>query len=193
MENLKFHFKKKMNDKKKTPLTIKIAQGTGEKMCTRVLKFSGSGLFFNKRILLIDEKEIRYYSKVPKGFKRGDFNKLTAVSKMGVPTALCEVSYPPVKWLTKKKKQNAIKLIFPQGSQMRYGIRDNQLVHYDKHMKEIKIESHVASIKTMVIRKKVEWVFVFREKIDLQKFVRIIETVTNPEIGLDLESIPKRK
>lgn len=43
----------------------------------------------------------------------------------------------------------------------------------------------------MVIRKKVEWVFVFRTALDLQKFVRLVESVTNPDYGLNLENIPQ--
>lgn len=90
------------------------------------------GLSFNERVLYADEHEIRYYSKCPRGFKNDEFKKLKAVPKTGVPTALCELQFPPVKWLTKKKKKNAVKLIFPQGSQMYYKIKDNKLVYLDK-------------------------------------------------------------
>ena len=175
------------------PLTMKIAQGTGEKMCARILKFSGTGLFFNERVVYIDEKEIHYYSKCPKDFKRNHFYKLTAIPKTGVPTALCQVAFPPVKWLQSKKKKNSIKVIFPQGSQMYYQLEDNELVYLDGQKKRINIESHVSSIKTMVIRKKVEWVFVFRTALDLQKFVRIVEYVTKPEKELDVKNIPTGK
>jgi hypothetical protein len=74
---------------------------------------------------------------------------------------------------------------------MYYKIKDNKYVYLDKQKKEIDIFNHISSIKTMVIRKKVEWVFVFRRAIDLQKFTRIVESVTNPDHGLDLDNIPK--
>jgi hypothetical protein len=149
-------------------LTEEIAEGTGIKLAVRVEKFSGMGLTFNERLLYADECEIRYYSKCPKGLKNDeDFRKIKSIPKTGVPTALCELQFPPVKWLTKKGKRNAVKLIFPQGSQMQYNIKDNKLVYLDKQKKEIDLFNHISSIKTMVIRKKVEWVFVFRKASDL--------------------------
>ena len=72
-------------------LTEEIAEGIGVKLATRVEKFSGMGLSFNERVLYVDDHEIRYYSKCPKGFRNDEFKKLKAVPKTGVPTALCEL------------------------------------------------------------------------------------------------------
>lgn len=112
-------------------LTEDISQGSGIKLSMRVEKFSGLGLTFHERVLYADENEIRYYSKIPKNFKPDNVKKLKDVPKTGIPTALCELDYPPVKWLTKKDKKYAVKLIFPQGSQMFYKISDNQLQYLD--------------------------------------------------------------
>ena len=64
------------------------------KLLTKVEKFSARGFSFHDRLLYIDENEIRYYSAVPKNFKKNDFNKTFKVPKMGVPSALCEIQYP---------------------------------------------------------------------------------------------------
>lgn len=99
---------------------------------------------------------------------------------MGVPTGLCEVQIPSQEWLESKKKSNVVKLIFPQGSQMLYSIGSNQLARKNQKgqiITDIVAHSqHVA--KTYV--KKVVWVFVFNTPFDMQKFVRIVESVTKP-------------
>ena len=97
------------------------------KLCSKVEKFSARGFKFNDRVVYIDKKEIRYYSKVPKHFKRNEFKLLRNTPKMGVPTCLCEIQYPHEEWLTKKKKSNVLKLVFPHGSQMLYKIENNEL------------------------------------------------------------------
>ena len=37
-------------------------------------KLSGKGWSFNQRIIYLDENEIKYYSKVPSGFKKNDYH-----------------------------------------------------------------------------------------------------------------------
>ncbi len=65
-----------------------------QKLVTKVEKFSARGFSFHDRLVYIDDTEIRYYSAVPKNFKKNDFTKVFKLPKMGVPTALCEIMYP---------------------------------------------------------------------------------------------------
>lgn len=164
-----------------------------QKLCARVEKYSSRGFSFNDRVVYIDDKEIRYYSKVPKSFKRNDFKRLKSTPKMGVPTCLCEIQYPHQDWLTKKKKSNVLKLIFPMGSQMLYKIESNVLVRKSQKGVYIgDITSHAMKIGNSY-KKKVEWVFVFSTPFDLQKFAKIVENITQPNKTLDYNNAPQGK
>jgi len=154
------------------------------KMAVKALKFSDRGFTFNERVVYIDAKEIRYYSDPPNPFSKNEFHKLTKVPKVGVPVALVELAYPSEDWLIAKKKKNAIKVIFSQNCQLTYQASGDELIRINKQGKPVEIYDHVAFVKSLPSRKKLEWVFAFRTPQDLHTFIQIVENVTNPDTSV---------
>lgn len=104
---------------------------------------------------------------------------------MGIPTALVELGYPSEEWIAKKKKRNTIKVIFIQGSQMIYQGGGEKMIRLDKSGKSLEISEHVKYIKSIPIKKRSEWVLVFRTPHDLHTFIDIVEHVTIPEAPIN--------
>lgn len=157
-----------------------------QKMAVKGLKFSSRGFTFNERIIYVDTNEIYYYSRAPKDFSKNNFDMLLYdTPKVGIPLSLVELAYPSEDWLVSKKKRNAIKVIFTQGCQMTYRMGgDKKYIHFNKEGKPVNIYDHIATIKSLPMRKKVEWVFVFRTPLDLHAFIEIVENSTNPDSSL---------
>lgn len=139
----------------------------------------------------------RYFSshKPPKDFSKNEFPKIVGLPKVGVPTALVELSYPSEEWIIKKKKKNVIRIIFPQGCQMTYKIAGEKMARFTNTDKQIEIPDQVSYFKAAPPKKKAEWIFVFRNPHDLHTFIQIVENVTNPEIPISkdppITSIPR--
>lgn len=109
------------------------------------------------------------------------------MAKAGIPTALIELGYPSEEWIAKHKKRNAIKVMFIQGSQMTYQGSDGKLVRMEKTGRTVEIIDHVKYMKSIPIKKRAQWVLVFRTPHDLHTFISIIESVTNPEAPISRE------
>lgn len=103
---------------------------------------------------------------------------------MGLPVTLVELAFPSEEWLVKKKKRNAIKVIFPQGCQLTYQAQGDKLLRVNKQGKVVDLYDHISVIKSIPSRKRSDWVFVFRYPQDLHAFIQIVENVTNPDSSI---------
>lgn len=165
-----------------------------EKLAIIAQKLSTKGFTFNERVLYVDNNEIRYYSKVPPGFQNNIFTHLVKLPKAGVPTELAELEFVPKEWMSKKKKYNAIKVIFPEGAQISYDINQSdpsKLLRRDKKKQAIDLRDHISNVKDSNENKKVCWVFSFKKPLELQNFCKIVEEVTNPDNVLNFSKQPQ--
>lgn len=90
------------------------------------------------------------------------------------------MAYPSQEWIVQKNKKNAIKVIFTQGCQLTYRLVGEKIVRIDSLHHVVELADHVNFFKSMPIKKRSEWVFVFRTPLDLHNFISIVENV-NPE------------
>jgi hypothetical protein len=130
-------------------------------------KLSGKGWSFNQRVIYLDEDEIKYYSKVPSGFKKNDYHLIhDIIPKQGIPIRFIKIADVAEEWAKKKKKDNLIRLIFPKGAIITYKKKAGEIIRTDKSGNEISL-AQVGN--PMADKKKVEWVLALKTPYDQMK------------------------